>query len=685
MIFLYRFRHVLCAAIAALGLYALVGFIVAPYIIKTYVAPALAEKLQRPILLQDVQINPFALSVRLLEFEIQEPDNTSVLGFEELFVDFEMVSIIRRAYAFDEIQLVRPFVLVKIRPDGKLNLVGLLPPSEGPPPEPQPKSPMTAVEIGLFHVQSGVLEFRDESKKKPVTLDVVPVELTLHKFSTKPGFENAHSFTAEFGEGETLTWNGTFTLEPLESQGSLALANIKLAGFWKKIQDQFKFDIRSGNLDVNVQYAFDTLATPLNLRLSDGRVAITDLSLGERGVAEPLATLDSLTLDDLRFDLAAQAVTLGALSSTHGRIRGWVQPDGTINYVPLFASSGGEQGDAPRGTKSWSLLAKTVQIEDYGLSLEDRSTDPTAEMFVDDIRFTSKDVHVPFTKPIAIALALKLNQTGQVEARGTVGMNPMQADLKVGLSHLVLRPFQPYMNKFLQADLGGGEFNLDGRITYAAAQNNGPRLAYRGNTSIVDFELRDRAAKKPVLSWRSLALNKVALDLEPTAITIADIEWRTPSVQAITEPNGTLNLTRMTSGTTQATESPSAPKRKTERKAGKSREQVTPVSIGTVKLHKASLSFVDRSIEPVVTTGIHDLSGTIKGLSSKEIARANVSLAGTVDRVAPVKIRGQINPLSGDAYTNLTFTFDNMDLTAVSPYRASMPAIPSTREHCIST
>jgi hypothetical protein len=412
--------------------------------------------------------------------------------------------------------------------------------------------------------------------------------------------------------------------------------------------------------------------------------------VGERGIAEPLVTLAALTLDDLHLDLAAQTVSLGALSSTHGRIRGWLQPDGTINYVPLFVSSAEDKRNEPpasveslsqgarRDTKSWSLLAKTVRLEDYGIRLEDRSTEPAAQLFVDDIRFTSQEVQVPFTKPFAFGVELKVNQTGQVEARGTVGLKPMQADLKIGLSHLALPPFQPYVNKFLHADLGSGEFNLNGRITYSSAQNNGPRLAYRGDTSVADFEVRDRVAKKPVLSWSSLALNKVALDLEPTSITVAEIEWRKPSVQVITESNGTLNLTRMTQ-TAQPAEPASGPKKKAERKAGKRPAPVTPVSIGTVKLHKASLSFVDRSIEPAVTTGIQDLSGTIKGLSSKDIARADVSLAGTVDRVAPVKIRGQINPLSGDAYTNLTFTFDNMDLTAVSPYSGKYAGYPISK------
>ena len=166
----------------------------------------------------------------------------------------------------------------------------------------------------------------------------------------------------------------------------------------------------------------------------------------------------------------------------------------------------------------------------------------------------------PFVKPIPIGVELKVNKTGQLKARGTVGMNPIQADLKIGLEHLALRPFQPYVNKFLQADLGGGEFNLNGQITYSAARNNGPRLTYRGNTSIVNFEVRDRMArgnattvgalfKKPVLSWSSLALNKVSLNLEPTSIAVEDIEWRKPSIQAVVGSDGTLNLSRLTGGT----------------------------------------------------------------------------------------------------------------------------------------
>jgi hypothetical protein len=55
-------------------------------------------------------------------------------------------------------------------------------------------------------------------------------------------------------------------------------------------------------------------------------------------------------------------------------------------------------------------------------------------------------------------------------------------------------------------------------------------------------------------------------------------------------------------------------------------------------------------------------------LSSKQLARADVDLAGRVDRVAPLKIAGTINPLSEDAFTDLAVTFENLDLTTGGSY-----------------
>jgi len=92
------------------------------------------------------------------------------------------------------------------------------------------------------------------------------------------------------------------------------------------------------------------------------------------------------------------------------------------------------------------------------------------------------------------------------------------------------------------------------------------------------------------------------------------------------------------------------------------------MTVGVVKLAKAAATFRDDSVQPPVQTGISDLTGTIKGLSSKQLARADVDLTGRVGKMASLKIAGTINPLSEDTFTDLTISLGGMDLTAQGPY-----------------
>jgi uncharacterized protein involved in outer membrane biogenesis len=101
-----------------------------------------------------------------------------------------------------------------------------------------------------------------------------------------------------------------------------------------------------------------------------------------------------------------------------------------------------------------------------------------------------------------------------------------------------------------------------------------------------------------------------------------------------------------------------------------------PVNIDTVRVSNGSTNFTDYSLEPHVKTGIQNLNGTIQGLSSEQIARADVLLEGEVDAYAPVKISGQINPLSEDAFTDISLSFKNVELTKISPYSRKFDGYP---------
>jgi len=93
-----------------------------------------------------------------------------------------------------------------------------------------------------------------------------------------------------------------------------------------------------------------------------------------------------------------------------------------------------------------------------------------------------------------------------------------------------------------------------------------------------------------------------------------------------------------------------------------------PVSIGTVTLVNGSANYSDLWIKPSFAIGIQSLGGKITGLSSDPQSRAKVQLDGKVDRYAPWKLAGEVNLLSAALFTDLTMSFNDVDLTVVNPY-----------------
>ena len=73
-------------------------------------------------------------------------------------------------------------------------------------------------------------------------------------------------------------------------------------------------------------------------------------------------------------------------------------------------------------------------------------------------------------------------------------------------------------------------------------------------------------------------------------------------------------------------------------------------------------------MQPSFATGIQDLHGTIKGLSSDPGSRATVNLQGRVDRYAPVDISGVVNLLAATTYSDISMKFRGLQLTRMTPY-----------------
>ena len=684
-------------------LYALVGFVVIPWVAKSKLPEVLTEQLGRTTLVKDIALNPFTLSLRILDFEVQEQDQSPLFGFQELFVNFQLSSLFRQVYTFEQIKLVLPYGLVKIRPDGSLNVAELGPAasSESSPetvenessPESGEEAGLPAIEIHRLSIEQGMVEFHDESRPTPFSADIVPIEIALNNFTTRPDSENPYAMTAEFGEGEVLNWEGSLVLEPFSSTGKVSLTGLRLQTPWQYLQDQLRFEIRDGLLSVSTEYQLTTQGETVQTTLTAGEVHVSELSMAAKGNTDTVITIPSFDVASVSVDILKQQVTIPIIRSKDAQLSTWLNSSGRVNYQELFApvdaTEMGEQVDeasiqtegsgndvVPSDGKPWIIDIQDFALQNYAVDFEDRTLATPAQLNLKGIDLHVKGLKTTFEDPFDLALVLTVNDTGKIEAKGAIGVEPMVVDLDLKLSELALGPFYPYVSPHVQFELVDGAINLEGKMQYHGTPTSTPLVQYAGSIALNRFSANDPELTEEFLKIQSLAVKELNLEIEPTTVSIGEIELTDLFVKATIGEDGAMNLSRVFSPPGAQDDSE---EEKTETESREESQEPLPVKVGSIRLTNVAAQFGDLSLEPNVLTGIQELTGTIKGLSSQQLAKADVDLKGKVDKYAPISVKGQINPLSKEAYSDLTFLFKNMDLTAVSPYSGKYAGHPITK------
>ena len=83
-------RHPVAIGVsAALILYALAGFFLAPWLVRRELVAFARDQLGRLAEVQRIEINPFALSYRLQGFRLKDKDDSNLIGLDDLIVNFK--------------------------------------------------------------------------------------------------------------------------------------------------------------------------------------------------------------------------------------------------------------------------------------------------------------------------------------------------------------------------------------------------------------------------------------------------------------------------------------------------------------------------------------------------------------------------------------------------------------------
>ncbi len=307
-------------AASIIAAYTLAGFLLAPYLVRHYVPKIVHEQLKKQAAIGEVHINPYTFTVDANDFRLEEPDGQPIVGFKRLFVDFELKSLFKWAWTFRRVSLENPQVNAVIGKDGALNLAGLAPPSKAPPKAPEKDQGPPPLIVEEVSIDQGRIDFTDQRQSKPASITINSLNLNIKNLTTLPGQEGPKTITATLGDGGTLRWTGEIGLNPVVTQGSLAIENVQIATAWKFMRDAVNLEQPAGKISITADYNVDLSGVEPQVTLGKLSAALTGVALKLEGAKAPFCRTAGYAADR-RASRPRQAADRNREADGRGRTR----------------------------------------------------------------------------------------------------------------------------------------------------------------------------------------------------------------------------------------------------------------------------------------------------------------------------------------------------------------------------
>lgn len=670
------------------AVYSLLGFLILPGIGLRIVNQQLTQYAEVPATLQRLQLNPFSLELSLWGLRIGAAEQEQV-AFERLYANVQFDSLWTGALHLADIELDKPHSEVLFGKDGRLNLTQLFKlPASPPPAVDEPASESFPLRITRIKLSGGSVHFQDLRPSEPIDFIYQDLNFELFHLSTLPDNNADMLLVATGPAGGRIDWTGNISLVPISSSGSLKVTDGKLKALWPYVRDAVPLVLENGTVTLSSDYSLD-LAKGTELRLSNTRLNISNLAI-KSPADKPLLRLANLDISETSLDLAQQRVIVGKIRSQN--LETWVarEADGQLDWQKLLATqptkvapatSGGGAGSAATtapepikntaesttaaqsvdqevasagqpeaSSKPWQVVLRDVQLRDYQVHLADRAAGPEVNIDLAPLNLDLSNFDSLGTSPFTLKLDTGVNKTGQIKAGGTVQLTPTTAKLQILTRDIDLRLAQTYLSPFLHLELRSAK--LDSNLAVDLKSVEPLAFGIGGQVEVNQLHTLDTLKNRDFLKGQQVLVQ--GLDYQHgKGLTVAQVKLQQPYVRFIINEDLTTNINDLL-----------IPQPASDAPAGKP----LPIRIGGITIKDGSANFADFSLRPNFATAIGQLNGQVGALDNQSAKAASVDINGTVDKYAPVSIKGQLTPFDPLNSLDIATRFKNIELTTLTPY-----------------
>jgi len=674
------FKKILVGLVVFLVIFGIAGFFIAPAVLKPLVIEKISAALHRKTSVAKININPFALSVTIKGFSLEDPGKkTPFVAFDELYVNADAVSsIFRMALILKKISLKNPYIGISRKKDGSYNFTDLIPKDEEKPKPVKEEKPFL-FSLNNIQIINGKIDFSDEPNQ--TNHKVREMNLSI------PFVSNIEYYLKEYVEPKfsAIINNNKFELagktQPfLKSRATsfdLNVQDLDIPFYLKYVPVKMNFKLNSARLDTKMKLNFVMYNDkPPSLALSGNatlRKIILDDLQNNKILHVPSLSINMTSVEPLIPNIHLAEI---AIQSPELVIRR--DKKGEINLLNLVQKQTkkektiAKETTAPAATKNTELKFRldNFLIDKADITFIDDKPYQPANIHIVPLRLKAVNLSLEKGAQGNIDLALTLDKKSEISAQGTLGLEPLNANLALNIKNIGIRTFQSYFTDKVKIDVTRGVVSTIGNFSLATGKNGEPVIKYAGNISVNHLATIDKAQSNNFLKWKDLSFDQIQAGYNPFFLHIKTISLADFYARIIINPDKKTNIQNIFSDDSKKEpEKKESPAKYGEKKQeAKPPEKPADIKIGKIIFRGGNIDFHDNNIKPNYAANMLNMTGSITGLSSQDMTRADVTLKGNLGHGSPIDIAGKINPLAKDLFADIKISFKDIELSPVTPY-----------------
>lgn len=629
-----------------------------PAIVQSQAEKFVAEKTGHQFAMERPAFNPFTLTLRLGKLQLNQPDGQPLLSFDGLLVDLSAASLPRRAFVFDAIRIDGPAATLVELPGGRLNWTPFLEALKGKEAKPEEKAVLPRLDIRSFELANGRIEFADRRSEPGFAASVTPLEISLSEISTLPGEDGKFRIAARTSIGARVDLAGEAQLNPLEVSGNVELAELQLA----QLAPYLKMlpAAPAGTAGLKARYRIGNGGQTLAATLEDLDVRLAGLRVPLAAGDGPVLEIGAVGLEGGKADLAARSVAIGRVSLAGGRLQATRDAQGRIDLVEAIQAirsrqpAATEQASAP--AQPWRYRVDKFELADWSVGLRDAGVQPPAELALDRLALAVDGFSEDLQQPLPVRLGFEVRSGGSFAAEGQVVPGAPSADIGFKLADLALGLAQPYLASRTTLTLADGKLSAEGRVRHDA---EGPR--FKGEFAVRNLLLAE--GDKPMLAFKTFGSREATATAR--RLDLGELRLNGLDTQLIIDKDKSINWKRVLKTAAPAGAAKDGPP------AAVPAEPTFTVNVDRLRFYRSELEFADHSLLLPFGTRIHNLRGSIAGLSSRPGAPGQLELDGEVDDYGLARAVGQVDLFNPTSFMDLRVVFRNVEMTRLTPYLAT--------------